>query len=281
MKFSLQPILDFGLQPSIDLMNLSFSDYIVHIELNLPLFLHMLRADSIDPLSSRVFMLDDQPVGMALIARRGWSSRLAAMSVIPAARRQGLGRVALEGLLEEAAARDERSMSLEVIESNTPAVALYTTGGFQTERRLVSYSLKDTAAPASAAKPAAPPGLEEVDIRRVARAVTLYGPENLPWQISGESLTQFGAPGRAYRLGEAMLVISNPAAEQVAIRSVIVSPPARRQQQATCLMRAVMALHPGKTWLVPAVCPEEFGGLFEALGFQRDEISQLQMIRTL
>ena len=75
MRTELRPLLDHGLQESVGLMNLGFSDYFVHIELNLPMFLNMARVESIDLACSRVIFLDDKAVGIVLIARRGWTSR--------------------------------------------------------------------------------------------------------------------------------------------------------------------------------------------------------------
>jgi len=234
------------------------------------MFLNMVRTESIDLSSCRVIHVEAEAAGVALIARRGWTSRLAAMCLGPAARGRGAGRAAMEMLLQEASARGERGMVLEVIESNAPGVRLYQACGFRTERRLLSFqgrfpTLNQTA------------DLQEIDIREAARTVARYGLDDLPWQLAGESLAQSGPPGKAFRLDRACIVISSPAAEQVAIRSVIVEPEARRQGQATRLIQSVLAKYSQKNWLVSALCPEEIGGLFEKAGFQRDSLSQLQM----
>ena len=86
-----------------------------------------------------------------------------------------------------------------------------------------------------------------------------------------------GLPGRAFRRQDACLVISNPAAEHVAILSMVVKPEARAQHQAARLLRAVLAKYPEKKWVIPALCPEEIGGFFEKVGFAPDSLSQLQM----
>lgn len=270
MKLELRPLLDYGLQEAVTLMNLGFSDYFIHIELTLPMFLNMARTESIDLGSSRIIWLDDEAVGIALIARRGWTSRLATMAIAPASRGQGAGRAAMDLLLAEASTRGDHAMVLEVIENNAPAVRLYEACGFHTERRLVSYEGTFAGTEERAE-------LKEVDIREVARLVTMYGLDDLPWQISGESLAQSGAPSKGYQLDDACVVISNPEAEQVAIRSLIVRPESRGQGQARRLIEAVIAKYPGKKWLVPALCPEEVGPVFEKVGLQRGELSQLQM----
>src|SRR5512140_1862226 len=122
MTIELRSLLDHGLQESVDLINLGFSDYFVHIELTLPMFLNMARVESIDLGVSRIICQDTVAVGVALIARRGWTSRLATMCIALGARGRRVGRAAMEMLLEEVSARGDRSMVLEVIQNNLPAV---------------------------------------------------------------------------------------------------------------------------------------------------------------
>jgi ribosomal protein S18 acetylase RimI-like enzyme len=78
-----------------------------------------------------------------MIARRGWTSRLAAMGITSNARSSGVGTWAMEQLIEEAKARGEKEMVLEVIEQNTAGVKLYeksrlskiqAVGGIQTRK---------------------------------------------------------------------------------------------------------------------------------------------------
>jgi hypothetical protein len=143
-------------------------------------------------------------------------------------------------------------------------------------RRLVGY----VASPphdAGAASDLERAALVEIDIRELARQISAYGLPDLPWQISGESLAQMGPPNIAYPLGDALVLLSNPEAPQVAVRALLIAPQARRQGQAARLRRALLARYPQKTWRVPALCPEEAGGPFEKAGFERSSLSQLQM----
>ena len=137
MNLDLESVLDYGLDRALDLLNRGFCDYVVPIELDAAELHQMVVQDSIDVSSSRVLLRDGQPAGIALIARRGWTARLAAMALVPGARGAGLGRWLMERLIDEARARGERAMVLEVIEQNEPAVRLYNRCGFCTVRRLV------------------------------------------------------------------------------------------------------------------------------------------------
>jgi GNAT superfamily N-acetyltransferase len=271
MDLELASIPDHGLEKIVKLLNQGFADYFVPIELDTAAFLSMLVHDGVGSTSSRVVLRDGEAVGVALIARRGWSSRLAGMAIVPSARRAGVGKWLMAQLLAQAKGRGERRMVLEVIEQNTPAVQLYEGCGFRVIRRLVSLT-------ASRPEIDGQTELSEVDVREVARLVTTYGLPDLPWQISGESLACLGPPNRAYRKGAACIVISDPDAPRIGINCLLVEPHARRGGQATRLLKAVLARHSGKEWSVPALCPQEIGSVFEKVGFVTGELSQLQMV---
>jgi GNAT superfamily N-acetyltransferase len=274
MNITFQTALEHGLEPTAALLTQGFSGYFVPIQIPLAGLLTMVRHDSVDLQLSRVLIKDEQPVGVALIARRGWTSRLAAMSIIPEARGKGIGAVCVRQLLDEARARGDKAMTLEVIEQNTPGVALYKKCGFQIQRRLMGF----TGQP-QVEKPDLV--LKTVDVREVARNLIAHGPDDLPWQDSGETLAQLGPPSIAYASDASYVALSNPEAATIAIRAIVTLPHMRRRGAATELVRAVIAHHPGKTWRVAAHFPEELAGLFEKVGLARDQLSQWQMLATL
>jgi GNAT superfamily N-acetyltransferase len=264
-------VLDLGLDETVELLNRGFSDYIVPVQFDLAGWLHMVVGDGIDLGSSWVLVRDGMPIGCALIAQRGWSSRLAAMAVVPEARGQGVGRALMDRVIEDARSRRQRRLVLEVIESNDVAVHLYKGCGFRVVRRLLSYSLNAGQAGEAA-------DLEDVDPREVARMVTVHGLPDMPWQISGESLAHLGPPSRGVRLDQAYALISDPEREQIGIRALVVERGAPEREQAVKLLQGLIARYPGKAWRVPALLPEELGGHFEAVGFVRGELAQLQLL---
>ncbi|MDY7075408.1 MAG: GNAT family N-acetyltransferase [Chloroflexota bacterium] len=269
MDIELGSVTGYGLSEATELLNRGFVDYFLKIEFDVASLLHMVCHDGIDIASSRIVSQDGKAVGVALIARRGWTSRLAGMAIVPEARGKGIGKWLMEQLISEAKERGERTMVLEVVEQNAPGVRLYQGCGFRALRQLVGYAV---------AEPEGVGGeLKEIDVREAARMATMYGLPDLPWQVSGESLSRAGPPGKAYRMGSAYVAISDPERPHAAIRTIVVEPEARKQGQATRLLRAVTAEHPGKTWIVPALCPAEIGGVFEKVGFEKEDLSQLQM----
>ena len=271
MDFSLKPAMDYTFTELAQFLNLTFSGYIVDINITPSMLSQLVRYEGTDLTASRVVWAQDEMIGCALVGRRGWSSRIAAMGISPDWRGEGVGHWLLERLIREAKKRRERAMVLEVIEQNTPAVRLYKRVGFQVQRRLVGYSGTELTGLAD-------DRLQEADIRQIGRNLVLYGDPDLPWQLSGETLLNSGPPLCGYQLGPAYAIISNPNHEQITIRGIVVDPTSRRQGHATRLLQAIIAAYPGKAWGVPIIVPESLvTGLFEKVGFSQDKLTQYQM----
>ncbi len=275
MPFAFPSVLEFGLEPAAQVFTRGFSDYFVPIASSPAILLGMARADSVDLTVSRIAVRDGNPVAAALIARRGWTSRLAGMAVVPEARKGGVGKALMAQLRAEAKARDERTMVLEVIEQNAPAVRLYESCGFQKIRRLTGHAGRP---PISADAPAA---LEEIDPRELAAIVSEQGLPDLPWQISPETIAQATPPAVAFRLGASAALVTNPAAEVIGIRALVTHRAHRGRGSSLALLRAVMARYPDKEWRASAIFPEEMGEAFLAAGLARTPLSQWQMTRSL
>src|SRR5258706_5051797 len=270
MPLDSKPASDYPLPDLTQLLNLSFENYLVPITFNLSQFLTMIRKDSVDLSASRVLLADDQPAGIALIARRGWTSRLAAMGILQSQRGKGIGSWFMDKLIQEARERNDYDMVLEVIEQNEYAVRLYQKCGFRSVRRLIGLTRKD-------ANESLKNFMEEIDLREAGSLISQYGLADLPWQLAGETIAHMNPPACAYRNGPALAVISNPTAEHVVIWSLLVEPSARGKELGVDMLQRVIANHSSKTWHVPAIFPEEFGSLFERAGFEREELTQWQM----
>lgn len=270
MDFETVAASNFPLPDLARLLNQGFEGYFVPIQIDTVAFLTMLRKDGIDLAASRVLIAEDQPCGIALIARRGWTSRLAAMGIVKESRGKGTGSWFMGQLVEEALQRGDREMSLEVIEKNEAAVKLYRKSGFQTVRRLIGFTRNEV-------EEREVDILNEIDLREMGRLISGHGLPDLPWQLSGESIAQMNPPARAYCKGNAYLAISNPEVEHIVIWSLLVEEQARGNGLGTDILKSVIANHRGKIWHVPAIFPEEFEKVFERAGFGREELSQWQM----
>lgn len=269
-SFSFKPASEFSIPQIAELLTRGFEGYFVPINITVPVLLTMMRRDSIDLNETRILHKDGEPIGVSLIARRGWTSRLAAMGIVSAARNGGAGTWAIGQLIEEARTRGDKEMLLEVIEQNIAGVKLYEKVGFKKIRKLLGYKLENPQAESTEE-------LQEVDIREAAKMVTYHGLKNLPWQLSGESIAHHTPPSRAFRLNDSYCVISNPQAEHISISSVLINADSVEAGAGQELMRALFARFPNKVWHIPPVYPEEMAFIFEQAGMQREELSQWQM----
>jgi ribosomal protein S18 acetylase RimI-like enzyme len=270
MNLDLKPASDYPTPDLLRKLNLSFEDYLVPIHFDRSQFFNMLHKDTIDLASSRVLLVDSKPAGIALIARRGWTCRLAAMGITKELRGKKAGSWLMKQLIKEGQERNDREMVLEVIEQNEAGVRLYKKHGFETVRRLIGLLHQD-------AKQDAKSDLDDIDLREMGQLISQYGLPDLPWQLSGETIALMNPPNRAYKWDKAYSVISNPDAEHIVIWSLLVESSARGNRLGVDMLKRVMSHHSGKIWHVPAIWPEEFGVLFEKAGFQREKLSQWQM----
>jgi ribosomal protein S18 acetylase RimI-like enzyme len=268
-----RPVADCTAEDVVAALTRGFEGYLVPLRFTPQAYERRFRSEDLDPYASRVWLRDGEPVGVLLLVRRGWRSRVAGMGFAPEVRGQGLGRQALLETIREAKERRERTLFLEVFEQNAPAVHLYTGLGFQTMRRLVGYRRDAGEAAESADR------LEEIDPLDFARAAARDGEPDLPWMLTPETLSAITWPARAFRLGEhAYGLIPDSAAEKLVLTALVVSREHRRQGWGTRLVRALDAAFPGRPWSIPPIVPEELApGFFASLGWGGWEINQLEM----
>ncbi len=273
-NLTLKPTVDFPLAEIATGLNRGFEGYIVDVRVNASHLAQLIRCESIDLTMSQMIFADDALVGCALIGRRGWTSRVAALGIDPARRGQGIGRWAMDELIAQAKERQDKDMVLEVIAQNTPAVKLYQNLNFEADGRLIGFGEHTpTGVP--------DPDLREVGVAEVGRMLIQYGPPNLPWQIAGETLINYGPPLQAYKLGPAYMVISDPTRPQIGVRSLF-SVDETAEEAMARLFKAVIAKYPDKIWQASAIFPEQMiASPFEALGFTQHSISQWQMTLNL
>ncbi|MEP7290900.1 MAG: GNAT family N-acetyltransferase [Chloroflexota bacterium] len=267
----LKPAHTLTVEQLAKLFNEAFAGYIGgNVQFTAAALARFLARDAVDLDLSQVFMRDDQAIGFGYVARHGWTSRLAAFGVVPAAAGAGVGKAAMRAMIEQARARGDHDYGLEVIEQNTRAVKLYQGVGFEIVRRLVGYTAENVTGEAAE--------LREVDVYDAARVMIEHEAPGLPWQVAGATLMRHAPPDVAYELDGATAILSNPSGAVVALRAMIVAPELRRQGRATRLLKALFAAYPEKKWVVSATCPEEIGGeLLAGLGFERQAITQWQM----
>jgi ribosomal protein S18 acetylase RimI-like enzyme len=269
-----RPVADCTAEEVVAAFGRGFEGYLVPLRFTPQAYERRFRAENLDAYASRVYERDGAPVGIMLIARRGWTSRVAAMGFAPEVRGQGLGRRFLAEAIEEARARRDRAMLLEVFEQNPPALALYTKLGFRTLRRLIGWKREPGPVEGGTGEI-----LTEIDPRDFGRLVTQEGEKDLPWALQPETLAAATLPARAYSLGgRAYALVADPLAEKITLTALLVPQAHRRQGWGSRLVRALTAAFPDRPWSVSPVVPEGLiGDLFPKLGWGGWEINQLEM----
>ncbi|MBI1259622.1 MAG: GNAT family N-acetyltransferase [Chloroflexi bacterium] len=305
----LKPAYTLSFDQLADCFNTAFAGYVGgDIHFTAAALAGWIASEGIDLNLSQIVLRDGQPAGFGYIVRQGGECRLAAFGIVPSAAHQGVGKAAMLELIAQARARADSAFYLEVIEQNPRAVKLYQGVGFEIVRRLIGCKAAnpqqavgarhaapdlaqiDLAVGVSHAAPDlaqidlavgarhASPYLQQIDLYTAAQAVIAYASRDLPWQIGGLEMLRLSPPNVAYRLGDAIAILSNPAAETISIRSLIVNPEFRHQGQATRLLGALFTQFPSKTWVASPIFPEAYvSGLAEKFGFTLQPISQWQM----
>jgi ribosomal protein S18 acetylase RimI-like enzyme len=122
-----------------------FEGYVMPFVIDGLQFERRFRPEGLDTQSSVILMDSDKPAAICLIARQGWTSRVAAMAIAPNFRRKGVGQHLMNLVIDEARKRGDHRLILEVIEQNPPAIGLYESVGMSITRRLAGYRREPSA----------------------------------------------------------------------------------------------------------------------------------------
>ena len=131
------------------LVSRAYADYFFHVWLDETRFDNMCREEDIDLAHSVVALVDEEPMGLALLSRRGERGWISGVGVLPLFRRQGMARQMLRWLQEQAPALALRTLTLEVLSQNYAGMALYRYLGFAWQRDLLILTLEANILPAA------------------------------------------------------------------------------------------------------------------------------------
>jgi GNAT superfamily N-acetyltransferase len=255
----------------------AFEGYFVPMRISVEQFERRFRAEHLDPLASAVWFAGDEPAILLLICRRGWRSRMAAFGVAKPWRSKGLARVAVGVAVDEARARGDSQMVLEVIEGNTHAIRLYESHGFRTVRRLVGYEWASM--PPEAGERAE---LREIDLVDAAAMMMRFADAGLSWQLSPVTLMGLVKPTRGFALEDSAVALIDTTKEAVRLRALAVAPQHRRCGLGRRLLLQLRRDFPAPQWAIPAIVPDRLGQTFlERLGWRVSALSQREMVLEL
>jgi ribosomal protein S18 acetylase RimI-like enzyme len=265
--------VELGMPALAALYSEGFRHPLLPMQLTAGTLTERLCAESVDLAVSRVLWSVESPLGLALVARRGSSCRLAALGVIPEARGQGAGRTLLSQVLDDARERGDRAMRLEVFEANVPARSLYERCGFQVARRLLGYEGHQIVA--------LPAALEELDPASFSPLLTRD--DSLPWQLQPASFAAKSSTARCFTLARKSFAYLSAVGKKVAFLRGLFTPPGERGRgHAGRLLRALVAHFPEQRISVPPLLPEGFAQPFlDSVGFVRGALTQLELVQEL
>jgi ribosomal protein S18 acetylase RimI-like enzyme len=271
-----RPVAELTADVCAAAMERCFEGYVVPVRVTAEGWERRFRAEHLDPFASRVYFAGDEAAAALFITRRGWTSRVGAMAVATGLRGTGLGRRVMQSAIDDARARGDHALLLEVIEQNTPAVNLYTSLGFRSMRRLVGWRWAPSGGEIEAD---AGDALREIDPLELSQVVQREGDAGLPWQLAPETLAAATAPAVAYSLDDhAYALVSNPQAETLSLASLVVTRAERRSGWGTRMLRALARAFPGKPWQAVAIVPEATAPeFFLRAGWERSPIRQFDM----
>jgi GNAT superfamily N-acetyltransferase len=256
-------------------LNRCFEDYVVPFHLSAEAYARRFHAEGLDVFASRLVGSTAEPLALVLITRRAAWARVAAMAVASVARGGGLGRRLLALAVEEAVARGDRGMLLEVIEGNARAIRLYESMGFQTTRRLIGFRGAGAASAAGGAD-----RLEGSDVVAVSRAMTTDGEtRELPWPLRPETLAGLTGDVEAFSSagGDAFAIVQNGRSDKPRLSCLFVAPEARGRGAGLRLLGRLTAGN-DREWTAPPYLPEgRFEGFMAAAGWRVHETTQLEM----
>ncbi|WP_406855246.1 GNAT family N-acetyltransferase [Alsobacter sp. KACC 23698] len=132
-----RPALAYSTAALAEITTAAFEGYVVPLGFSAESFDARFRRETLDRTASRVLLDGDRPVAVVLVARRGWTARVAAMGVVRERRGRGLGADVLQDVVADLRRSCVRRLLLEVITSNEPALRLYRRLGFRDHRTLV------------------------------------------------------------------------------------------------------------------------------------------------
>lgn len=255
-----------------DAFNAAFGDYLIGPMNVAPEgWPAVLARQCIDLAASRVVMAGDTVAAFALVAPRHdvphW--RLAVMGARPAARGSGAAKALLDDVIDRAAG--QAALELEVFAQNDRARALYESRGFRAVAELAGW----TRAEGLAVEGPALPVHERTLADAMAAMAHPAGPLR-PLQVTPASLGALAGDVLVWQHRSAWLLW------KMGDRGPWIHALEGEPDDAEALLRTLLLTQPGRgVKLAPLHRTDLLPGLWPHLGFERQPLHQLFMLRTM
>ncbi|MDT3251380.1 GNAT family N-acetyltransferase [Serratia sp. root2] len=272
--FEYQSALRYSSDQLAQILCHCFENYIVRFVIDGATFASRFGAEDLSLNDSIIVTHRQQPVALALISRRGLHSRVAALSIRPEMRGKGLGKALMQRIVADAHKRGDRRLSLEVIEGNDAALALYHQAGLRIVRTLTGHQ-------ADAPTTAEVAMLQEIDPLTVSHRLTAEGATDQPWLIAPESLYKLPGKPHAFTLDRQAYAVVQVGAEKCFLRMIYVPPQHRGKGHARALLAALQVQFSPLPLAANVYVPEVAAPFFDRLGWRQDALRQFEMAMTL
>lgn len=179
MTIELQPASSFGLDELAGVFTRAYEGYVIPFQVDGASLQFMVKTFDLDLDASRVALRDGDPVGLANLGVREGQGWIGGVGVVAAARREGIGRMLMDTLHEEARRLGLLELRLEVIEQNEAAYRLYLDLGYQVVR--------------------------EVEIGSIEQELEGGDARELPWEEAHAQIHTLGRPREPWQREDATL----------------------------------------------------------------------------
>lgn len=125
------------LETVVSIFNAGYEGYIIPVNVTTDWMTQNLKQNDTQLALSTIALVDDEPAGICLLAKRGTDGWINAIGITPPFRRQGIGRALMTHTFEVARANGIENLQLEFIIGNDNAQALYESLGFKITRKLL------------------------------------------------------------------------------------------------------------------------------------------------
>jgi GNAT superfamily N-acetyltransferase len=276
LNFEVVPAHDLSLAEQAKIFTEAFAGYIAgSFQMDASSLAAFMCGNGVDICYSRFAKSDAGLLAsFGCINRTGNITRLAAMGTVPAARRTGAAMFLVSHLLDEAKARGDEAMVLEVIEQNPPAVALYRSCGFNALGRLFGWRSRPDHVDGDRDV------VREIPIDEALRLPAIPDYPGLPWQISRYAAAKV-ASARAFAGRDVAVIIGETNPSSIRIHGYL-GFEGDNWEQLRSLTIGLLAKFPQAEFLAPPIFPESFGvHIFEPLKFRKEPLSQFLMRKDL
>ncbi|NTV64450.1 MAG: GNAT family N-acetyltransferase [Oscillochloris sp.] len=140
MELTFSPAAALSLAALADLFTRSFEGYFYAGTTTADALAQRVRMEQIDLWFSLVMLADGEPIGVALLGRRGARAWCGGFGVVAAYRGMGLSHTLTSEMLARARAASAQRLSLEVLTRNERAIRTYQRAGLAITRRLLVLS---------------------------------------------------------------------------------------------------------------------------------------------